>query len=59
MFFSDTSSELERERRELLERRARLRAQVIGDPDRELRDEIEQLEGRLRAIDDRSRATER
>jgi hypothetical protein len=60
MFFTDAlPPELERERRELLERRARLRAMVIGDPsDRELRDEIENLEAQLKALD-RSTQTER
>jgi len=60
MFFTDAlPPELERERRELLERRNRLRAMAIGDPsDQEMRSEIENLEARLRAID-RSTETER
>jgi hypothetical protein len=42
---------LERERRKRLERRARLRAQVIGDPDPETKSEIEEIERALRAFD--------
>jgi len=52
MFFTDTlPPELERERRELLERRARMRAQLIADPDPELRAEIEAIDRTLRAFD--------
>jgi len=42
---------LERERSELLERRNRLRAMVIGDPDPELRTQIEEIDRALRAFD--------
>jgi hypothetical protein len=60
MFLTDAlPPELEQRRRDLLERRARLRAQAIGDPaDREMRDEIEKLEAQLKALD-RSTQTER
>jgi len=43
--------QLERRRRELLERRARLRAQLIGDADPETKLEIEEIERALRALD--------
>jgi len=60
MFFTDASPELERQRRDLLERRARLRAQVIGDPsDREMRDEIEEIEAAIKRLDERSTSPER
>jgi len=42
---------LERERRKLVERRARLRAQLIADPDPEIRAEIEEVDRTLRALD--------
>jgi hypothetical protein len=42
---------LERERSELLERRKRLRAQMVGDSDPELRIQIEEVERALRAFD--------
>jgi hypothetical protein len=43
--------ELERERGALLEKRARLRVLLIGDPDPELRTQIEEIERHLRALD--------
>jgi hypothetical protein len=53
MFFTDVlPPELERERRELIEKRARLRAMIIGDPaDGELRQEIERIEAALKQLD--------
>jgi hypothetical protein len=52
MFFCDGPPELEEERRALIEKRARLRAQVIGDPsDRDLRDEIERVEALIKRLD--------
>jgi hypothetical protein len=42
---------LEQERRELLERRARLRAQVVGDPDPQTKSEIEKVERALQAFE--------
>jgi predicted DNA-binding transcriptional regulator AlpA len=45
------AAKLEQKRKELIERRARLRAQVIGGPDPELRAQIEEVERALRAFD--------
>jgi hypothetical protein len=53
MFFRDAlPPRLERERRELVETINRLRAQHWADPgDRELREQLEQLQAELRALD--------
>jgi predicted DNA-binding transcriptional regulator AlpA len=52
VFLTDAlPSRLERERRELLARRNRLRAQVIADADPELRTQIEEIDRELRAFD--------
>jgi hypothetical protein len=45
---------LERERRDLIERRAALRAQLSGDADPEIREQIELIDRDLRALDGRS-----
>jgi hypothetical protein len=52
MFFCDSlPPELEEERRKLVERRARLLAQLIGDADAETKLQIEEIEQRLKLLD--------
>jgi hypothetical protein len=52
IFFCDAlPPELERERAKLVERRARLLAQLSGDPDPEIKLEIEEIDRTLKAFD--------
>jgi hypothetical protein len=46
-------SKLERQRHELIVRRAILRAQYTADPDPELRAQIERIDRKLAALDDK------
>jgi predicted DNA-binding transcriptional regulator AlpA len=51
VFLTDAMPRELEQRRELLERRKRLRAQAVGDPDPETKSEIEEIERALRALD--------
>jgi hypothetical protein len=52
MYITDSlSPKLEQKRRELSERRAILRARLTADPDPELREELEEIDRTLRAIE--------
>jgi hypothetical protein len=51
VFLTDAMPRKLEQRRELLERRKRLRAQVIADADPELRTQIEEIDRELRGLD--------